>query len=179
MLRQEFPNVPLMALTATANEKVVQDAIRALGMRNEFRYQSSFNRPNLHYEVRKKDAKVLDAIVEYISQRPSDSGVIYCLSRKNCEDVAEKLEAKLRENGNRVRVSFYHAELDAAERERRHHQWTMGQINVLCATVAFGMGIDKPGTSIDKELDRYHFFWEWTRYPRAHPASSCPKMFVT
>jgi hypothetical protein len=144
LLRQEFPNVPLMALTATANEKVVQDAMRALGMRNPFLYQSSFNRPNLHYQVRKKDNKILESIAEYISRRPNDSGVIYCLSRKNCEDVSKKLEDVLRKKGNPIRISYYHAELDAQSREQRHHQWTMGTINVLCATVAFGMGIDKP-----------------------------------
>jgi superfamily II DNA or RNA helicase len=145
-LRQEYPGVPLMALTATANEKVVNDAIQALGMRNEYRYRSSFNRKNLHYEVRKKDGKVLDAMADYIAKHPSGSGVIYCLSRKNCEIVAQKLTQKLGEKGcGRVLVSFYHAELDSAERERRHHAWSVGRINVLCATVAFGMGIDKPG----------------------------------
>ena len=72
--------------------------------------------------------------------------MVYCLSRKNCEDVAQKLQKKLMEKGcGNLRVSYYHAELDAAERERRHHQWTVGRISVLCATVAFGMGIDKPG----------------------------------
>ena len=96
LLRQEFPNVPLMALTATANEKVVNDAIRALKMNNPYRYCSSFNRPNLHYEVRKKDGKVLDAIADYVASRPRESGVIYCLSRKNCETVAEKLQKKLK-----------------------------------------------------------------------------------
>ena len=146
MIRKEFPNVPLMALTATANEKVVNDAIRNLGMRNPFKSQSSFNRENLHYDVRKKDSKVVDTIADYIAKRPQDSGVIYCLSRKNCEDVAEKLQSKLIEKGcGRVQVSFYHAELDAAERERRHYAWSIGRISVLCATVAFGMGIDKPG----------------------------------
>ena len=144
-LRQEFPNVPLMALTATANEKVVNDAIRALGMRGEYRYVSSFNRPNLHYQVRKKDNKVIDAIASHIAARPNESGVIYCLSRKNCEDVANNLQQKLR--GKRVTVSFYHAELDQAVRDQRHHAWSVGRINVLCATVAFGMGIDKPGKS--------------------------------
>lgn len=133
-----------MALTATANEKVVQDAIRALGMRNHFLYKTSFNRPNLHYQVRKKDKKILESMADYLSKRPNDSGVIYCLSRKNCEDVSKKLQEALRTRGNRIRISYYHAELDPQERERRHHQWTIGQINVLCATVAFGMGIDKP-----------------------------------
>lgn len=145
LLRREYPNVPIMALTATANQKVVNDAIRALGMRGEYRYQSSFNRPNLHYEVRRKDAKTMDIIADYIAERRNDSGVIYCLSRKDCETLSDKLNDKLREKGFRdVRVSFYHAELDQHERKSRHHAWSMGQISVLCATIAFGMGIDKP-----------------------------------
>ena len=145
VLRSEFPKVPLMALTATANEKVVKDAISALRMRNPYQYQTSFNRRNLHYEVRKKDKNMIETIASYIASKPSESGVIYCLSRKNCETVSEKLQEKIREKGNRrIRVSFYHAELDAEERARRHHEWSVGNINVLCATVAFGMGIDKP-----------------------------------
>lgn len=134
-----------MALTATANEKVVNDAIRALGMKNEYRYRSSFNRPNLHYEVRKKDGKSIDEIAAYIALRRKESGVIYCLSRKDCETMSQKLQEKLNEKGIRnVGVSFYHAEVDDAERARRHHAWSNGQLNVLCATIAFGMGIDKP-----------------------------------
>ena len=145
ILRDMYPNVPLMALTATANEKVVNDAIRSLGMRNEYRYRDSFNRRNLHYEVRPKSGKVVDEMAEFVASKPRESGVIYCLSRKNCETVAEQLQQKLNEKGQgRVRVSFYHAELDADERARRHHAWSNGSISVLCATVAFGMGIDKP-----------------------------------
>ena len=164
MLRQEYPNVPLMALTATANEKVVTDAIRALGMRNEYRYKSSFNRPNLHYEVRKKEAKTLDAIAHYISARPHESGVIYCLSRKDCETTSEELQRKVREKPgcSRIRISFYHADLDAHEREKRHHEWSNGQVSVLCATIAFGMGIDKPDVryvihySMPKSITHYY-----------------------
>jgi bloom syndrome protein len=144
-LRRDYPNVPLMALTATANEKVVSDAIRALGMQNPYLYKSSFNRPNLQYEVRKKDAKSMEEICNYIADRPSESGVIYCLSRKDCETMADKLQEMLTQKGKgRVRVSFYHAELDDAERARRHRAWSVGQLQVLCATIAFGMGIDKP-----------------------------------
>jgi superfamily II DNA or RNA helicase len=144
-LRNEFPNVPLMALTATASDKVVNDAIRALGMTKEYRYRSSFNRKNLHYDVRKKDCKVVDAIADYIATKSTESGVVYCLSRKNCEDVSRKLEEKLHEKGlGNLKVSFYHAKVDAAERQRRHHLWSIGNISVLCATLAFGMGIDKP-----------------------------------
>ena len=164
MLRREYPNVPLMALTATANEKVVNDAIRALGMRNEYRYKSSFNRANLHYEVRKKDSKTIDAIAEYISKRPKDSGVVYCLSRKDCEKLAGQLEQKVREKPgcSHVRVSFYHAEVDTNERERRHREWSIGKVSVLCATVAFGMGIDKPDVryvihySMPKSITHYY-----------------------
>ncbi len=140
-LRRDYPKVPLMALTATANKKVVDDAIRALGMRNEYRYRSSFNRSNLHYEVRRKDNKTMDVIANYIAERRNDSGVIYCLSRKDCENLSNKLNEKLREKGFRdVRVSYYHAELDPLERQRRHHAWSLGKISVLCATIAFGMG---------------------------------------
>lgn len=129
-----------MALTATANKKVVEDAIRALGMRNEYRYQSSFNRPNLHYEVRKKDKNTVDIMADHIAAHRNESGVIYCLSRKDCETLTDKLNKKLREKGFRdVRVSFYHAELDAFERKRRHHDWSLGKISVLCATIAVSL----------------------------------------
>ena len=152
-----------MALTATANEKVVNDAIRCLGMRNECNYRSSFNRPNLRYEVRKKDSKSIEAMADYIASRKRDSGVIYCLSRKDCETVSKKLQEKLREKGRgNVRVSFYHAELDADERARRHQAWSNGTLSVLCATIAFGMGIDKPDVdfvihySMPKSITHYY-----------------------
>jgi bloom syndrome protein len=178
--------VPIMALTATANKKVVDDAIGALGMRNEYRYQSSFNRPNLHYEVRRKDKQTPDIMADYIAERRNESGVIYCLSRKDCETLTDKLNKKLQEKGFRdVRVSFYHAELDAFERKRRHHDWSLGKISVLCATIAvslkleqflhdelllvnsllsfqFGMGIDKPDVryvmhySMPKSITHYY-----------------------
>lgn len=164
LIRSEFPGVPLMALTATANEKVVNDAIRVLGMQNPYRYVSSFNRPNLRYEVRKKDGKTIEAIAGYIATRPNDSGVIYCLSRKDCENLSAKLQEVVRAKPgcSRVRVSFYHAELDATEREQRHRDWSNGCLSVLCATVAFGMGIDKPDVryvihySMPKSITHYY-----------------------
>jgi bloom syndrome protein len=153
-----------MALTATANEKVVNDAIRALGMKNEYRYQSSFNRSNLHYEVRKKDGQTLEVIADYIASRPKESGVVYCLSRKDCEKTSQKLQeiARQRPGCNRIRISFYHADLDPHEREQRHREWSNGGVSVLCATVAFGMGIDKPDVryvihySMPKSITHYY-----------------------
>lgn len=152
-----------MALTATANEKVVSDAIRVLGMRDAYLYRSSFNRPNLAYEVRKKDGKSIDVMADYIAARRNESGVIYCLSRKDCETVSDKLQAKLREKRcGSVTVSYYHAELDPFDRKQRHHAWSSGKISVLCATIAFGMGIDKPDVryvihfSMPKSITHYY-----------------------
>jgi len=162
-IRQDYPNVPIMALTATANEKVVQDAIQVLGMKNPYLFRSSFNRPNLAYEVRKKDSKTIDIIADYVAERPNDSGVIYCLSRKDCETLAEKLTNKLKEKGIRnVGVSYYHADLEIHERQHRHHEWLSGRVSVLCATIAFGMGIDKPDVryvmhySMPKSITHYY-----------------------
>jgi hypothetical protein len=147
LIRRSYPGVPIMALTATANAKVVNDAIRVLGMRNVYRYISSFNRPNLRYHVRKKDSKTIESIADYVASRPHDSGVIYCLSRKDCESLSENLQTQVRSKPGcgRFRVSFYHAELDPHERERRHREWSNGLIQTIVATIAFGMGIDKPG----------------------------------
>jgi bloom syndrome protein len=147
LIRRSYPSVPIMALTATANSKVVNDAVRVLGMHKVYRYISSFNRPNLRYHVRKKDGKTIESIADYIASRPHDSGVIYCLSRKDCETLSENLQTQVRSKPGcgRFRVSFYHAELDPHEREKRHREWSNGIIQTIVATIAFGMGIDKPG----------------------------------
>jgi len=141
----------------------VNDAIQALGMRNHYLFQSSFNRPNLSYQVKKKDGKTIDFIAQYVANRKHESGVIYCLSRKDCEQLSEKIQSKLQEKGlYNIRVSFYHADLDAEERANRHYQWSTGIISVLCATIAFGMGIDKPDVryvihfSLPKSITHYY-----------------------
>jgi ATP-dependent DNA helicase, RecQ family len=162
-LRKDYPNIPLMALTATANEKVVRDAIQVLGMKSPFIFRNSFNRPNLTYEVRRKDGKTVDYMADYVAKRSNESGVIYCLSRKDCETLSEAIQKKLIEKGIRnVGVSYYHAELDAYERQKRHHEWLTGRVSVLCATIAFGMGIDKPDVryvmhySMPKSITHYY-----------------------
>lgn len=162
-IRKDYPNIPLMALTATANEKVVRDAIQVLGMKNPFIFRNSFNRPNLTYEVRRKDGKTIDYMADYVAKRSNESGVIYCLSRKDCETLSEAIQKKLIEKGIRnVGVSYYHAELDAYERQKRHHEWLTGRVSVLCATIAFGMGIDKPDVryvmhySMPKSITHYY-----------------------
>ena len=114
--------------------------------------------------MQRKDSKTIDVIAEdYIAERHNDSGVIYCLSRKDCETLSEKLTKRLQEKGVRnVGVSFYHAELEPHERQQRHHDWLTGKLSVLCATIAFGMGIDKPDVryvmhySMPKSITHYY-----------------------
>jgi len=141
----------------------VKDAIKVLGMKTPHVYRSSFNRPNLSYEVRKKDGKTIEVMADYIAKRPNDSGVIYCLSRKDCEVLSEKLTKILLSKGKRnVGVSYYHADLEIHERQKRHHEWLSGRINLLCATIAFGMGVDKPDVryvmhySMPKSITHYY-----------------------
>jgi bloom syndrome protein len=94
-MRDNFPTVPIMALTATADQKVVSDAIQVLGMTNVHVYRTSFNRSNLKYQVIKKDACTVDYMSTYISQHPSSTGVIYCLSRQDCESLSHQLSQRL------------------------------------------------------------------------------------
>ena len=162
-LRTDYPDVPIMALTATANKRVVEDAKRNLNMRNTFTFTTSFNRPNLHYSVYAKNNKTVADIAAYIATKRNKSGVVYCLSRKDCEKVSEGITAELHKKGVRnMKVTFYHAEVSDSERERRHMEWSNGNIAVLCATVAFGMGIDKPDVrfvihySIPKSITHYY-----------------------
>ncbi|KAG3084943.1 ATP-dependent DNA helicase Q-like [Phytophthora idaei] len=145
-LRTKFPTVPIMALTATANSQTEADIVKNLKLRNPFITRSSFNRPNLTYDVRKKTSKFMTEIADFVRKHIDDSGIIYCLSKKDCEQTAEKLIKALGFEHTRKasQISFYHAGLEAGDRAFRHHEWSKGKIKLICATVAFGMGINKP-----------------------------------
>ena len=159
-IRQQFWGVPIIALTATATENVKVDVIHNLAMKNYEVFTQSFNRPNLRYEVRTKGkAKdVLDSIAQTIeTMYKSKSGIIYCLSKKNCESVA----TKLREQYN-IKAQHYHAGMEAAEKRTVQKDWQDGIHHVMVATIAFGMGIDKPDVrfvihhTIPKSLEGYY-----------------------
>ncbi|MEO6305827.1 MAG: DNA helicase RecQ [Bacteroidia bacterium] len=148
-------NVPVMALTATATPKVQQDIQKNLGMMAANLFKSSFNRGNLYYEVRAKQ-NVNKEIIKYVKQNSGKSGIIYCLSRKKVEEIAEALKV------NGIKAAPYHAGLDAKERARTQDHFLMEELNVIVATIAFGMGIDKPDVrfvihhDIPKSLEGYY-----------------------
>ncbi|KAF2760812.1 hypothetical protein EJ05DRAFT_535718 [Pseudovirgaria hyperparasitica] len=157
-VRKQFEGVPLMALTATATENVKVDVRHNLGMGNCKTLTQSFNRPGLEYEVRKKSRGILGEIVEFIKARHRGKcGIIYCLSRKKCEDVAAKLT---KEHG--MRASHFHAGMTPADKSQTQRDWQAGKIHIVVATIAFGMGIDKPDVrfvihhSIPKSLEGYY-----------------------
>ena len=147
--------VPVMALTATATPKVQQDIQKNLGMMTATLFKSSFNRDNLYYDVRPKQ-NVTKEIIKYVKQNSGKSGIIYCLSRKKVEEIAEALRV------NGIKAAPYHAGLDAKERAKTQDQFLMEELNVIVATIAFGMGIDKPDVrfvihhDIPKSLEGYY-----------------------
>ncbi|MCS6990462.1 MAG: DNA helicase RecQ [Chitinophagales bacterium] len=150
--------IPIMALTATATPKVQSDIIKNLGMINPTVLIASFNRPNLYYEVRPKVKRdlALKEIVRFIKNHPGSSGIIYVLSRKTTEEIAEYLTV------NGIRAAAYHAGLEAAVRSQRQDQFLHEEIDVIVATIAFGMGIDKPDVrfvihwNMPKSLENYY-----------------------
>jgi len=148
--------VPIMALTATATPKVQSDIQKNLGMLNAMIFKSSFNRPNLYYEVRQKDQEVVKDIIKYIKNHQGKSGIIYCLSRKKVEELAETLVA------NGVKALPYHAGLDSQTRMINQDKFLMEEVDVIVATIAFGMGIDKPDVryvihhDMPKSLEGYY-----------------------
>jgi len=147
---------PIIALTATATPKVQHDIQKTLGMTNAEVFKSSFNRPNLNYEVRKKTDQIDKEIIKYILSQGRKSGIVYCLSRKKVDDFAEILQA------NNIRALPYHAGMDAATRSSNQDAFLMEKADVIVATIAFGMGIDKPDVryvihyNIPKSLEGYY-----------------------
>ena len=147
---------PLIALTATATPKVQHDIQKNLGMMHAKVFKSSFNRPNLYYEVRTKTDDVDKDIIKYIKSNPDKSGIIYCLSRKKVEELSEILVA------NGIKAKPYHAGLDSVTRTETQDDFLMEKIDVIVATIAFGMGIDKPDVrfvihyDIPKSLEGYY-----------------------
>ena len=147
---------PIIALTATATDKVRTDIMKSLGIPDAKEFKSSFNRPNLYYEVRQKNKEIDKQIVKFIRQNPGKSGIIYCLSRKKVEELAAVLCA------NEIKAAPYHAGLDSVTRSQTQDDFLMEKIDVIVATIAFGMGIDKPDVrfvihyDIPKSLEGYY-----------------------
>ncbi len=155
-IMNEIGKAPVIALTATATDKVRTDIKKSLGILDANEFKSSFNRPNLYYEVRSKTKDIDKQIVKYILQNPGKSGIIYCLSRKKVEELAAVLCA------NNIKAAPYHAGLDTQTRSTTQDDFLMERIDVIVATIAFGMGIDKPDVrfvihyDIPKSLEGYY-----------------------
>ncbi len=158
MLNEIEGNIPLVALTATATPKVQSDIVKTLGMKNPKIFISSFLRDNLYYEIRPKPSKqdAIKDIIKFIKKEGNKSGIIYCLSRNSTEELAEVLQV------NGINAAAYHAGLDASVRSERQDQFLMEDVQVIVATIAFGMGIDKPDVrfvihfDIPKSLENYY-----------------------
>ena len=152
----EIGPAPVIALTATATDKVRTDIKKSLGITDAVEFKSSFNRPNLYYEVRQKTADVDKDIIRFIRQHPGKSGIIYCLARKKVEELAAILCA------NDIKAAPYHAGLESSKRSQTQDDFLMEKIDVIVATIAFGMGIDKPDVrfvihyDIPKSLEGYY-----------------------
>ncbi|MGY5850355.1 DNA helicase RecQ [Salegentibacter sp. F14] len=149
-------NIPIIALTATATPKVQEDILKNLGIPDAKTFKASFNRPNLYYEVRPKTKNVDADIIRFVKQNEGKSGIIYCLSRKKVEELAQTLQV------NGIKAVPYHAGLDAKTRSKHQDMFLMEDIDVVVATIAFGMGIDKPDVrfvihhDIPKSIESYY-----------------------
>ncbi|MGN0311010.1 MAG: DNA helicase RecQ [Bacteroides sp.] len=152
----EIGRAPIIALTATATKKVQDDIQKNLGIMDASVFQTSFNRPNLYYEVRAKNNDIDKNIIKFIKNNPEKSGIIYCLSRKKVEELAEVLKT------NGINARAYHAGMDANTRAQNQDDFLMERVDVIVATIAFGMGIDKPDVrfvihyDMPKSLEGYY-----------------------
>ncbi|MFN8406156.1 MAG: DNA helicase RecQ [Sphingobacteriaceae bacterium] len=157
-LRDRFSDIPFIALTATADKVTRKDICKQLGLRNPKLFISSFNRMNLSLEVRSgvKPKQKFQEIADFIKERPTQSGIIYCLSRSKCEEVAEKL------NHVGIHAGYYHAGMDPDERARVQEDFVNDELPIVCATIAFGMGIDKSNVrwvihfNLPKSMEGYY-----------------------
>ena len=173
-LRTLFPNVPIMALTATATERVRSDIVKQLHLREPRCYVASFNRPNLTYRVLAK-AKPYEQLFEFLRTRPKKSGIVYCQSRKTADSVAERL------NEDGVKAKPYHAGLESNDRSKHQELFLRDEARVICATIAFGMGINKPNVrfvvhyDLPKNIEGY--YQETGRAGRDGLPSECLLLF--
>jgi len=173
-LRKRFPETPIMALTATATERVRQDIVKQLHLREPSRYVASFNRPNLMYRVLAK-SQSSQQVLDFVTARPNESGIVYCQSRKSAESVAKRL------SDDGVQARPYHAGLEAKERTTNQELFRRDEVRVICATIAFGMGINKPNVrfvvhyDLPKNIEGY--YQETGRAGRDGLPSECLLLF--
>jgi ATP-dependent DNA helicase RecQ len=156
ILQRIGEDIPIIGLTATATPKVQEDILKSLGMSDAVTFKASFNRPNLYYEVRPKTKQVDADIIRFVKQNEGKSGIVYCLSRKRVEELAQVLQV------NGIKAVPYHAGLDAKTRVKHQDMFLMEDVDVVVATIAFGMGIDKPDVrfvihhDIPKSIESYY-----------------------
>ena len=156
IISQIGDNIPIIGLTATATPKVQEDILKNLGTTDAKTFKASFNRPNLYYEIVPKTAQVDNDIIRFVKQNEGKSGIIYCLSRKTVEELSQILQV------NQIKAVPYHAGLDAKTRSKHQDMFLMEDVDVVVATIAFGMGIDKPDVrfvihhDIPKSIESYY-----------------------